>query len=109
MISGIDTRNWFKKHLNWTFFVTAGLAAGLREVSAFIFIYVFNAEPVLGSGIGFLVGLILVGFICSWILRQKNRDVLWLLILIVPFGWVTFLLLENRSSGLPDIKKELLK
>ncbi len=34
----------------------------------------------------------------GWVLRKKNRSLWNLLWLIVPFGWIVFLCLENRSG-----------
>ena len=83
-------KNWFARHLNWTTVLVA--------VSWYAF------ASIEGSGMGWVVGLILSMLICAWILGQKKRDVLWIFILFIPFGWIVFLSLENRSSGLPEIK-----
>jgi hypothetical protein len=34
----------------------------------------------------------------AWVLKRKNRSLGWLLIFLVPFGWIIFLFLENRSE-----------
>lgn len=75
--------NWFQRHLNWTMILTAlawYILAGIE-----------------GSGIGWLIGLVVCFPIYGWILSQKRRSLWWLLILFVPFGWIVFLCLENRS------------
>lgn len=50
------------------------------------------------SGAGWLMRLVVCFPIYGWILKQKKRTLWWLFILFVPFGWIVFLSLENRSE-----------
>jgi len=103
--------SWFQRHLNWT----AGLAISL----AFTFSAFGSLEALetVVFGLGALVSdmffqskfdhtelvFIFIGLgvclpILVWTLKQKNRAPWWTFIAFVPFGWIAFLLLANRSE-----------
>jgi hypothetical protein len=117
--------NWFQRHLNWTW-VFAQLAVGLIGfflvtvfVSSLFASSAFPSEASFFASFSVLQIIVLVLQIASvfgvggWVLRRKDRSLGWLLIFLVPFGWIIFLFLENRNlmeelpvssrpSGFPD-------
>ena len=97
--------NWFQRHLNYIV-VLSWLAAYLL----FIMLIAFGAfvlEPYMNlAGIAedVFLWLVLITFVAlplivaGWELRRKGRSLWWLLIFFVPFGWIVFLCLENRTD-----------
>lgn len=59
--------------------------------------------------IGALVNYFAVlGVVWGWALRKKNRSLWWLLLgMLVPFGWIALLSLDDRSraSTLRELRK----
>lgn len=96
--------NWFKRHLNWTV-ILAVVASAL--VAFVIGLFLVLTDPYITDealeGWGYLIGLVVVLPVAGWALKKKNRRLWWLLVLFVPFGWIVFLCLGNRSE-LIDIK-----
>lgn len=103
--------NWFQRHLNWTW-VFAQWAVGLIlyiVVTVFVTSLVvsgpnFPSEASFFASISVIqmivlvLQLIAVFGVGAWVLRRKDRSLGWLLIILVPFGWIVFLCLENRSE-----------
>ncbi|MFC2072852.1 hypothetical protein ACFLUU_09220 [Chloroflexota bacterium] len=89
--------NWFRQHINWTFFLAwlVGIALYLSTIPIMV-----NSEGpeifILFYSL-FIIWLLLVG---GWFLKQKGRS-LWYL-LMLPFlreiGVIIFLLLEDRTT-----------
>ena len=46
----------------------------------------------------YIVTILWLFGIDGWVLRRKSRNLWNLLWLIIPFGWIVFLFLENKSS-----------
>ena len=112
--------NWFERHLNWTvalvsaayYLATTIIAIALMpavnstgDALGFLlfvstlpaFLLVNMGEPLISLTGGFLIGFLVVS-VCYWVLHQKSRSLWWLLLLLIPFGLVVPLLLENRSE-----------
>jgi len=104
--------NWFQRHLNWTW-VFAQLAVGLLTyiiMTVFVtslFIGSSNALPSEASLFASISVMQIVAAVLQiasvfgvgvWVLKRKDRSLGWLLIFLVPFGWIIFLFLENRSD-----------
>jgi hypothetical protein len=95
--------NWFKRHLNWTFFIAwlVGIALYLAFILSITSLE--GLELFILSYSLFIIWLLLVG---GWFLRQKGRS-LWFLLLL-PFlreiGVIIFLCLENKSGVKPSEK-----
>ena len=103
--------NWYRRHLNWTwvfvqlavgligFFIIAIFVSGLfvsgtmlpSEESIFASVSVIQI-------IVLVLQMIAMFGIGAWVLKRKKRVLAWLLIFLVPFGWIVFLCLENRSQ-----------
>jgi len=104
-------KSWYRRHLNWTW-VFAQLAAGLIGyfiIAIFVSgLFVSGAtlpseESIFASVsviqvIAIVLQMIAMFGVGAWVLRRKKRGLAWLLIFLVPFGWIVFLCLENRSQ-----------
>ena len=93
--------NWFNRHLNWAFLL---FLAGILVVLFIVDIPVILSNS---DNVQYILALVnLPVFLASvlaatvWILRGKRRRLWWLLMLLIPYGWIIYLLLENRSQ--PD-------
>jgi len=103
--------NWFQRHLNWTW-VFAQIAVGVITfflmtvfvTSLFVSSATLPSDESLFASISVIQIIALVLQVASvfgvggWVLRRKGRSLGWLLIFLVPFGWIIFLFLENRSE-----------
>jgi hypothetical protein len=105
----VETMDWFKKHLNLTLgllliiwiiilggaffglFGFPGSASKELEDSFWINAVVFCVLDIL-----YLVSLFAVNW---WILKQKNRNELWLLLFFVPLGFIGIIFLSNLSKN----------
>jgi hypothetical protein len=96
--------NWFRRHLNWTWVLASLLGAPLLVLVVSFIIgwldpyanYISDTaliwiEALISLAVSFGVG--------GWVLSRKKRDLLWLFILFIPFGWIIFLSLANRSQS----------
>lgn len=100
--------NWFQRHLNWT------LVLAWTVFNLFAVVYVggdyagFIVDLYRAGGVGVvqlyaLFGFVVVAaylFVCGWVLKRKSRSLWWLLILVVPFGFIVFLCLKNKTLNL---------
>lgn len=83
-------RTWFQRHLNWTM--------------VFIWVLIHPVALIIGDMLGIsldllylMVPIIVILPLSGWTLKQKKRSLWWLLLFIIPFMWLVFLGLENRS------------
>jgi len=61
-------------------------------------IFFFQAlTNITADGIFYLIGIVLLFPPLIWALKQKKRSLGYLLLTIVPFGWIIFLALANKS------------
>jgi hypothetical protein len=86
-------KGWFQRHLNWTVVMIWVLLLPLAVVIADII-----GIPV--DIIILVVPLIIILPLTGWALKQKDRSLWWLLLFIIPFLWLVYLGLENRSQVL---------
>jgi hypothetical protein len=90
-------KGWFQRHLNWTVVMIWVLLLPLSVIIADI---IGIPVDIIYLGVPILIILPLTG----WALKQKNRSLWWLLLFIIPFMWLIYLGLENRSR-LPELAK----
>jgi uncharacterized membrane protein YfcA len=91
--------NWFQKHLHWTLTIFFALSMAISAIigSQYGFLN-YNYE----SGIDMmLVGTVIhyaINFpVTYWVLRQKEQNVAWsLLVILNPIGFIVALLLTNK-------------
>jgi hypothetical protein len=103
--------SWFRRHLNWTW-VLAQIAVGVITfflMTVFV-TSLFVSSPTLPSDESLFASVSVIQIIAlvlqiasvfgvgAWVLKRKGRSLSWLLIFLVPFGWIIFLCLENRSE-----------
>ena len=98
-----ENLSWFERHLNWS--VVLGWLAGC--LAFFVVLMIGFSDPYISHGhmmenvytTGAVIYLGIVAGVWVWALRKKKQSLGWLpLGLFVPFGWVVFVLLENRSA-----------
>ncbi len=91
--------NWFRRHLNWTIVLVWVASFPISYVVGTIIQFI---NPYISTGTYYVIGYTINGLwllgIGGWVLRKKNRSLWNLLWLIIPLGWIVFLLLENRSG-----------
>ena len=90
---------WFRRHLNWVAFFSW---VALYPLGYIIGKLIVSINPYMSTGIYYSIVYIISALwlfgIDGWVLRQKNRGLWYLLLLIIPFGWIGFLLIENQRS-----------
>ena len=95
--------NWFQRHLNWISILSiiALFPLGYITGVAIIFINPYMSTVAYYSIVYIIAALWLIG-IDGWVLRRKNRSLWNLLLLIIPFCWIMFPFLENKSRVSTD-------
>ena len=116
---GDKTPNWFRRHLNWTaaiaivvLFLLAALgnlqdpvegALRVNSITSFVIDIsrgdVGQLDMVLSS-----IGFVALFFTHNWVLRQKERSLLTLLLTLIPFGLFAPLFLADESRRPVDME-----
>jgi hypothetical protein len=118
-------RSWFQRHLNWTAipgFIILYLIDSF--IVFFIFVYISLSGPGETSLISYdenglifiLLSILIIIFpqalislpLTCWILREKDQSLLWALISLIPFGWIVYMFLENKSGILDTVDGNIL-
>jgi hypothetical protein len=92
--------NFWQRHLNWT--MVLGWIGGAISIYAAMIgtVYAMTNEwwliSVFGLA-GIFGGVYLSWRPTIWAIKQKGRSLWWLLMWLVPFGWISWLCLENRN------------
>jgi hypothetical protein len=93
--------DWFRRHLSWTA-VLCWIAA--YPLGFIVGMLILSVSPYMSTTAYYVIVYLIVALwtfgICAWVLREKNRSYWYLLWLVVPFGWIVFLSLENRAETL---------
>ena len=101
--------NWLRRHLNWTW-VLAQIAVFLISVAGVVVLAVVLVKtPDLNTGYLFtgtsmffnvvwILTIVAAFGVGALVLKEKDRSLAWLLILLLPLGWFFFLLLDNRKD-----------
>ena len=91
--------NWFRRHLSWVAVLSWVALYPLDYITGAL---ILSISPYMSTGVYYSIVYIVAALwlfgIDGWVLRKKDRSLWNLLWLIVPFGWIVFLNLENRSS-----------
>lgn len=82
--------NWFKRHLNWTYFISWLFCVGLVEGGRLV----AETDRLIGL-IEVWVGAILLLVVSIWVVRQKGRSLAWLLLLFLGILPIVVLCLRN--------------
>ena len=103
----VSSRNWFSRHLNWVAVLSWVALYPLGYITGLLTI---SISPYMSTGVYYSIvylteALWLFG-IDGWVLRKKNRSLWNLLWLIIPFGWIVFLCLENRTNALQEVNND---
>lgn len=91
--------NWFRRHPNWVAVLSWIALYPLGYITSLL---ILSISPYMGTGVYYSIVYIIAALwlfgIDGWVLRKKNRSLWNLLWLVIPFGWIVFLCLENRSD-----------
>jgi hypothetical protein len=88
--------NWFRKHLNWTMFLSWILALIIFLVSIPLYAQRENADVILYF-MGFYFVVILL--VSAWVLRQKGRSLWYLCLFFLREIYVIIICsMENRRT-----------
>ena len=80
--------DWANHHINWTWFIANFVVGALL---GFI-LGIVGALP-----LTYIVGVIIALVSTVWLLDRKERSMWFLLLLIVPLGWIVLLVLESKD------------
>ena len=103
----ISEANWFERHLNWTAVLTWIALYPIGYLIGIIIRRIVPSANFLMDEDTFFIVIMIIGFMVTtgwllptngWILKKKNRSFWHLLWPFLPFGWIVFLMLENRST-----------
>jgi len=90
---------WFKRHLNWVALLSW---VAVYPLSYAIGALILSISPYMSTGAYYAIAYLIIAVwlfgISGWVLRKKNRGLWHLLWLVIPFGWIVFLSLENKSG-----------
>jgi hypothetical protein len=98
--------NWFERHLNWTFIFTLVAIYPFDYLAGLILgIILYSIDPYMLEAtvqsfaivVGLILNIAIISLVGIWVLKKKDRSAWNILLLIVPFGIIIFLYLENRS------------
>jgi hypothetical protein len=99
--------SWCHRHLNLTYLLAL---AGTLLVLFIVDIPIILSESASTEVILILVNLPVFFFsmiiVSAWILRRKDRRIWWLALLLIPYGWIGYLLLENHRRPADPLEKE---
>lgn len=83
--------NWFKRHLNWTYFISWLFCVGLVNGGGLV----AGTDRLLGL-IELWVGVICFLVVSIWVVRQKGRSLAWVLCLFLCILPIIVLCLKNK-------------
>lgn len=93
--------NWVQRHLNWVTFISMLLIYPLFPLVAYI---ISSINPYMSTAVFSIIVFVVLGLwifgINGWVLRRKNRSLGFLLLFIIPFGWIAFFFVENKADML---------
>jgi len=108
--------NWFERHLNWTVVFVLVALYPIDFVIGFLgalFLYAIDpymadetAEAIVMT-VALILNFVLMFLVGTWALKKKARNLWNLLWLIVPFGIIVFLCLENQAEIVAQEIQEL--
>jgi hypothetical protein len=102
-------KGWFQRHLNWTW-VLAQVAAFCLVIAwmvVFVLVFVLTDETdpqAMGTAVAsamiswnfaWIISALAPFVAGAWVLSEKARSYAWLLLFLLPFGFVFFLLLRS--------------
>ena len=91
--------NWFQRHLNWTLVIALVVINAATFVIICLAYYYMVEEDADGVyGLCVIANILLTAVSGGWVLSQKGRSLLWLLLSPFWIGWVVWLALDNKKQ-----------
>ncbi len=96
--------SWFVRHLNWTTVLTWVGAAVVSFIAGFIVaVVMYGADTTktetVAAFAGYVAALAWLIITNGWVLRRKGQSEWHLLLLLLPFGFLFILALQNNSAA----------
>jgi Na+/proline symporter len=100
---------WFARHLNWTTVLTWVGAAAVSFVAGFVVgVVMYGADitrtETVAAFAGYIAALAWLLVTNGWVLRRKGQSEWHLLLLLVPFGFLFILALQNKTAAANEAK-----
>ncbi len=98
--------DWFRNHLNWTLVIALILITAVTFIAGFLAGYYIQDDDAF-YGVFWLIvagNLILTAIAGAWVLNQKSRSLLWLLLSPFWIGWIIWLALDNRKQAMGQLR-----
>ena len=94
---------WFARHLNWTTVLTWVGAAAASFIAGFVVgVVMYGSDLAQTEKVAFFAAYIAsLGWLLvtnGWVLRKKGQSEWHLLLLLVPFGFLFMLWLQNKTA-----------
>ncbi len=108
VVQAAETRSlqgagWFRRHLNWTLVIgLAVITVASFMVSYLAYYYMIEEAAGFVTFVTVVFNIILTAIVGGWVLNQKGRSLLWLLLIPFWIGWVVWLALDNRRQFAPS-------
>ena len=88
---------WANRHINWVWFIANILIPAIIAGIAYVFTWVALLTPLV-----YLAELFIWIATTTWLLDRKGRSMWFILLLLIPFGWIMLLYLKN-IRGYEDV------
>ena len=109
--SGVQPKaaSWFARHLNWTTVLTWAGALAASFVAGFVVgVVMYGTDTTrtetIAAFAGYIAALAWLLVTNGWVLRRKGRSEWHLLLLLVPFGFLFILALQNKTAVADEAK-----
>lgn len=93
--------NWFQRHLHWTLIIVwIAIYPILFAFGLFLgFTGLYYSMSELAFNLTWTALSLIIYFgITAWVLHRKKRNLIWLLMGFIPFGWIAFFTLSNMRE-----------
>jgi hypothetical protein len=111
--AGQESDSWFARHLNWTTVLTWAGAAVVSFIAGFVVgVVMYGSETsrteTIAAFAGYIAALAWLLVSNGWVLRRKGQSEWHLLLLLVPFGFLFILALQNKTATANEAKPPVI-
>jgi hypothetical protein len=113
--SGVKAKSagWFARHLNWTTVLTWAGAVAVSFIAGFVVgVVMYGADATrietMAAFAGYIAALGWLLVTNGWVLRRKGQSEWHLLLLLLPFGFLFILALQNKIAAANEAKPPVI-